>query len=156
MDAMMDELTEALSRLPRFSLLSTEELAPLAKRFALAEHAPGHVFVREGHRANGAFLILSGEVAVSRRREGVVDELGRLGPGAMFGLVALLDDERRAATCTAISPVKSGWLSNEEYGALLKESSPVAFALQRLIADQLCADFRRLQADLRKELNAQG
>jgi CRP-like cAMP-binding protein len=62
--------------------------------------AAGTVIVREGERADAFFTLLEGAAVVER--DGL--PIACLGPGAIFGELALLTYTRRTATVTTTAP----------------------------------------------------
>jgi monovalent cation:H+ antiporter-2, CPA2 family len=87
-------LMDAFPMFARLDQGDREELLALFKpRFA----APGERLIRIGDQADRAFFISSGAVEVA-----VEDERIRLGPGELFGEIALLSGGRRTADVTAI------------------------------------------------------
>jgi len=62
---------------------------------------PGSVIIREGDVGDAAYIIVSGRCKVSRRVAGGSEVLGTMGAGDVFGEVALLLEEPRAATIEA-------------------------------------------------------
>lgn len=86
----------------------------------------GATIVREGDVGNEAFMIMRGQCRVYRDRDGEQETLATLGPGCVFGEMALLLDEPRAANVVALEAVSvtvldrdtltqglgaSGWIS---------------------------------------------
>jgi serine/threonine-protein kinase len=74
--------------------------------------APGTAIVREGDPGEEAFIITTGTCVVSKRdgqapgnQQEQQRELGRLGPGDVFGETAILSRTARTATVTAIDEV---------------------------------------------------
>src|SRR6478752_2483661 len=63
--------------------------------------APGSVIIREGDVGDAAYIIVSGRCKVSRRVGDGHEVLGTMGAGDVFGEVALLLEEPRAATIEA-------------------------------------------------------
>ncbi len=61
----------------------------------------GTPIFREGHPADAGYLINQGLVEISARRNGVNRTIAMLGPGSLFGELALIDDGLRVATATA-------------------------------------------------------
>ncbi|MEI8254492.1 MAG: EAL domain-containing protein [Deltaproteobacteria bacterium] len=61
------------------------------------------VIFEEGQPGGSAFVIESGSVLVYRERDGIEVELARLGPGDLFGEVALLDGGVRTASVCVLS-----------------------------------------------------
>lgn len=147
------DLLQLLRRSPVFSRLDEAQLDTLARAFAVDEYAEGHVFIREGERDRALYLLVQGEVEVTHR--GVLRELTRLRPGALFGLMALLDESPRSATCRAASDCKVATLPQDAVARLLADAAPLACAFERAVAAQLAKDFRHVDEALRAALKAQ-
>lgn len=104
MGVPFEERTALLAGAPAFARLPEETLAALAGRLSEERYPAGSLVVAEGDVGDRLFLIHSGsaEVTVSGR-DGPVP-LAALGPGELFGEIALLQpDGRRTATVTATS-----------------------------------------------------
>jgi serine/threonine-protein kinase len=67
--------------------------------------APGALIVREGDPGDEAFIITAGHCSVRRRERGEAREVGRLGPGDVFGETAILTRAPRSATVVAVDDV---------------------------------------------------
>jgi eukaryotic-like serine/threonine-protein kinase len=67
--------------------------------------AAGTLIIREHDVGDSAFIILSGKCRVSRRAGDHDETLAILGPGEVFGEMALLLDEARVASVEAVTPV---------------------------------------------------
>jgi serine/threonine protein kinase len=68
-------------------------------------YLPGKQIIREGEVGNAAYMILSGHCRAYRDVGGGQETLATMGPGDVFGEMALLLDEPRAASVDAIDPV---------------------------------------------------
>jgi serine/threonine-protein kinase len=68
-------------------------------------YAPGKPIVCEGDVGDAAFLILQGRCRAFRTADGKEETLATMGPGEVFGEMALLLDEPRAATVVAVDEV---------------------------------------------------
>jgi serine/threonine-protein kinase len=68
-------------------------------------YLPGKQIIREGEVGNAAYMILSGHCRAYRDVGGGRETLATMGPGDVFGEMALLLDEPRAASVDAIDPV---------------------------------------------------
>ena len=75
----------------------------------------GTVWTTEGKPGLEAFVIVDGEASVTVEGE----EVAVLGPGAVFGEMALLDRAPRAATVTALTPMRLLVMSTAEFRSLL-------------------------------------
>jgi eukaryotic-like serine/threonine-protein kinase len=65
----------------------------------------GKQIIREGEVGNAAYMILSGHCRAYRDVAGGQETLATMGPGDVFGEMALLLDEPRAASVDAVDPV---------------------------------------------------
>uniref|UniRef100_A0AAQ4RVA3 cGMP-dependent protein kinase n=1 Tax=Gasterosteus aculeatus aculeatus TaxID=481459 RepID=A0AAQ4RVA3_GASAC len=63
------------------------------------------VIVREGAEANAFYIILKGEVLVTKNVNGHQKQIRRMGKGEHFGEQALIREVLRTATCSAEGPV---------------------------------------------------
>ena len=83
-----DTKADALGRCPFFAELSRGELIDLAKATEDLEVEEGKVLTRQGQSGSEFFVIIDGEVAVTK--DG--NEIRRQGPGEFFGEIALIED----------------------------------------------------------------
>ncbi len=111
-----DDKADALGRAPLFRNLSRGELVELAKRTEDLEVEEGKVLAREGDLGSEFFVVVDGEVAVTKDGR----ELRRLGAGDFFGEIALIwDSPRRTATVTAATPLRFFVLTRQAFRSLI-------------------------------------
>jgi CRP/FNR family cyclic AMP-dependent transcriptional regulator len=130
------QFAELLKTVPIFSSCSPKELAGIAAIVKEVEFPPGKVITKEGQTGIGMHIVVEGETKVQiggRTRR-------RLGPGAFFGEIALLDGGPRTATVVAETPVKTLAIPAWSFKALVR--SQPALALKML--EETC---RRLRAN---------
>ncbi|MEI8256330.1 MAG: cyclic nucleotide-binding domain-containing protein [Deltaproteobacteria bacterium] len=144
------EPIDVLRGIHALSSLTDDDLNVLLGAIQIDDFEDGHTFIREGARGDTAFVLFSGQVTVTHERDGKVVELNRLERGSLFGLLALVDDEPRSATCRAVGPVRVGMLPQSAFVLLFNAYAPIAFALQRALAEQIAHDFRQLDNRLRE------
>lgn len=122
------------------------DLDTLETQLSIAEFPDGHVFAEQGAPGDSVFMILEGQVLVTRTHEGqdTPAVMGTLGPSEMFGLVALVADVPRSATCTARGPVLVASLSRGEFETLRQRHSALALRFRYRLAKQLARDARRM------------
>ena len=94
--AKVSRLFESLDAAGRKALLS------LSHR---VRAGAGEVICREGEPGAEFFVIAAGEVRVSAAALEGEKEIARLGHGQFFGEMAVLNGDRRTATCTAVGEV---------------------------------------------------
>jgi CRP-like cAMP-binding protein len=130
-----DALTEAAS-LKESSAIDPGQLPELVS--GLAEDPPLHYqrgkpIVRAGQTALRMYVVVEGRVAVSIGNT-VVE---RLGPGGVFGEMALLEQSTRAANAVAETDCAVLPISRDTFLALVKTSPVFAHSLLRALAERL-------------------
>ena len=128
-----DVKVEALRRTPLFSELSKKELIQLARMSEDLELDAGRVLCREGGFGAEFFVIIDGEVEVTRSGKPV----RRTGGDEFFGEVALLENIARTATVTAKTPLRLFVLTSRDFRSLVKQSPSVERKVMRSLARRL-------------------
>lgn len=82
------------------------------------------IIFKEGQASDFAYLIQSGEVRLLKKVGDDLREMERLGPGAMFGEMALVDGGPRLLTAEAISPVAAIRIPKHTFEERLEKSDP--------------------------------
>ncbi|HRK22614.1 MAG TPA: cyclic nucleotide-binding domain-containing protein, partial [Fimbriimonadaceae bacterium] len=95
--------------------------------------AAGEYVFREGDLGAEAFVILEGEVEVEV--EGRLIET--LGPGDIFGEMAIISSSPRSATVRAKSEVILAVLDERRFQFLVQQTPRFAIHMMRLMADRL-------------------
>src|SRR5579872_3598109 len=123
----------SISDVPLFAGLEPADCARLEQRMQRCDFVPQSVIVREGGAGDAAFLILAGQVAVRRKdpESGVDFLLSELGPGQMFGEMALLTRKPRTASVVALDSVTCAKLAREDFERAMREHPEVALGLAR-------------------------
>ncbi len=95
---MSNDRVEQLSNIGLFRGLKPEALELIAKVASEEQHATGTKIFEHGDAGAKLYLILEGKVRISRNVAGMGEEaLAVLGPGQVFGEMALLDESPRSA-----------------------------------------------------------
>jgi MFS family permease len=89
---------------PLFAGLPASRLEAAARELVAVPMTAGEPIVREGESADRFYVIDSGTVEVTQRRDGAEVSLRTLGPGEVFGEIGLLRAVPRTATVTATTP----------------------------------------------------
>jgi CRP/FNR family transcriptional regulator, cyclic AMP receptor protein len=130
----MEEDREAnvglLQRVPLFSELSRDDLEQIS-RVAVARNYPRGVRVfHEGDRSDACYIVRSGDLRVTREHpDGRAIALATLGPGDIFGELAMLDGEARSASVEALSECELLALPAGDVRRMLKSSSEITVKL---------------------------
>ena len=130
----MAKPTPALLRnVPLFSGLDDSELESLAEEFNERRFMAGDKIALEGEGGLMFFVVESGEASVAVHGE----EVGRLGPGASFGEIALIDRRPRTATVTAVTDLRTFGLPVFVFRPFVEARPQVAWKLLEAMADRL-------------------
>jgi CRP/FNR family transcriptional regulator, cyclic AMP receptor protein len=93
------EPTEVLARVPAFATLEPADLRRIAEVALPRTFEPGEVVFRFGDPSDTCYVVCSGTArAVREHPDGRTITLATLGPGEIFGELAMFEDERRSAT----------------------------------------------------------
>ena len=137
-----------------FSDMTFQETRALATVLQCHNVSPGQCLFKEG--APGLFLalVLSGKVEIDKAGSDGNRLVGFAGPGKAVGEMALIDDEARSATCTAVEPTHIAVLSRKEYEQLASMHPALALKLMTRLAKQVSQRLRATTGQLVDRLDA--
>ena len=124
---------DLLRNVSLFAGLDDRELESLADEFNERRFSAGDKIALEGEGGLMFFVVESGEATVEVHGE----EVGRLGPGAAFGEIALIDRRPRTATVTAVSDLRTYGLPVFVFRPFVEARPHVAWKLLEAMADRL-------------------
>jgi len=133
-------LEEALAASPLFAPLDRHDRERVIWRMTISSFPAGAVIVRQGDTATAFYLILSGEVEVTHTATADAEAstvLATLGPGDVFGEMALLDDGTRSSSVTALAPTRCALLSRWDFREELRRSPEVAIRLLAILSRRI-------------------
>lgn len=122
-----------LGGIPLFAGLTLDQRASVASACEELAVESGSTLVQEGDFGFAAFAIRSGTADVLQ--DGQV--LRTLGPGDVFGEIAILSGGRRTATVVATSSMTLVTVLNRDMWRLEREHPDVAAALRATISERL-------------------
>lgn len=123
---------EVLSRHPLFAGLPEDAVAALAASARWLVFEPGEAVVREGDASQALYVVAEGSASVTAN--GL--ELARLAAGEVFGEMALLSGQPRAATVRAASPLTVVEVDARALHALLAHHEELAEELAERMASR--------------------
>jgi CPA1 family monovalent cation:H+ antiporter len=107
---------------PLFTGLSKRERKAVTRLLTTVTVPRGRVLAHAGERGREAMVIVSGTARVER--DGML--IASLGPGELFGELALLTGSRRMADVVAETDMVVAALSRQEFASLLDASPQLA------------------------------
>ena len=109
----------------------------LLRRFTSHDVAPGTVVIREGEQGRGLFVVLSGELDVSRRgSDGKSVPLGGLRTGDVFGEMAVLRNAATTATVVCVRQATVLFLAREYVARMVDGVPEIKSYLEALAEDR--------------------
>ncbi len=117
--------------------LSSGQLEEISRRLKPVRFRQGETILREGDPGDELFFIESGQVQVVRGSGLKAMILAELGPGDLFGEMALLTGNPRSATVTALSDVDLWVMSRPDFDDLVTTYPNLALALSRVLSERL-------------------
>ena len=132
------DLTAALGRIWIFEGLTERELAPLAALARTRVYKARETIVEKGDPPRELFVLLSGRAKVlSRGSEGADAAFNVMGPGQVFGEVAILDGRLRSATVVALEECEIAMVEVQAFREFLASSPAVALKLLGVLAGRV-------------------
>jgi len=146
--------TNFLAGVPLFRSFDESQLDTLARIMIVQDYGDGHVFIREGDATTSMntslFVILEGNVDVaSSRPDGGFAVDKTVTPGAILGMIGLLDHEPRSATLSCNGKVRAAHLTRHAFMEMYRSKADLAAKFQFAVAEQLVRDIRNLDNMLR-------
>ena len=133
---------DRLARLRAIELLSPLDdaaLDRLAGRMRRLDFTAGEPIVRQGEPGESLYLVHEGEVGVRVQVDGSTAEVATLGPGQIFGEMALVTGEPRNASCTARTEVSCYVIDRAAFESLLAERPEIAEHVSATLAARQAA-----------------
>ncbi len=94
---------------------------------------PSDVVFKEGDPGDCAYLIEKGEIRITKGTPEGEIELGRLGPGAIFGEMAMIDKQPRMAKATALNETTVTFVNHVMFENKLAAADPFLRALLNIM-----------------------
>ena len=133
-----------LRRSPFFADFGEEDLHGVLDRMHERLLADRETIFAAGARGDALYVVAEGTVEVTVQRDKRRVRLGVLGPGKVFGEVALVDGGPRSATCTAVGACVVLELAQDAFATLAQDHSPLSLRLLEALIANLAAAQGRL------------
>lgn len=153
---------EILQGIPIFKGLNEKQLGKLSRIIKLKEFDVGEVVIKEGEIGDEIFILLDGEVEVSKSLVMKLpgSEIGQMEKSLIklssenlpfFGEMALLDEKaERTATVTTLKPCKFAVINKDSFLDLAEQDKEIGYALFKNIAEVLATRLKKANNDILK------
>jgi len=125
---------QALSGIGFLATLPDAERAEIAERLQYAPFARGDVITKQGNTAHWLYIVAYGDGEVLYEPpQGMPQVIGKVGPGEIFGEMALISGEARSATVVAKSDVECYRLDRASFQELIASRPEIAEEVKRVM-----------------------
>ena len=149
---MSKQIADLLDNLDFFREFSYAELGTISRYVKYKTSGKGEVIFNEGDPGSHMLILVEGRMSIAKGGEGGHHLLCYEGRGRIVGEMALLDHERRSATCTADSDCELLTLNHEDLERLAAECPSLAYRFMFCLARLLSRRLRRTSGVLAEYL----
>ena len=135
--------------------LTPDDLEALSGAGSYVEKYPGTHLIKEGEDSVAAFVIRSGDVELFRSRKSGRLIVGRVGPGAVIGDIAMLRAQPYISSARAVTPVTAFRIDRPKLLPVLIEHPTIAIRWLVAGLNQLEATQRRVLRLMRSSVKEQ-
>jgi CRP-like cAMP-binding protein len=130
-------LFRSLSRIKILQRLPAEEIIKLIPHIKMTEFKKGETIFEENAVGDRMYFIVSGSVNVIRAVAGKSQPIATLGPGDIFGEIALFVSQTRKATVIAETPIKVWQILKSDFDYLLQNSASLQEAFGGIVHERI-------------------
>jgi signal transduction histidine kinase len=131
------EIADRLRDTPLFGGLDDEQLRRLVELGQIVDLGPDDVLIREGDEADALYVVLDGELEITKRAGTSQIPLAQVGPGSLQGEIAALEGGRRLASVRALGQAEVLRIPVDTIRELLAAGPDVALAVIRTAVARL-------------------
>ncbi|BBB33210.1 CRP/FNR family transcriptional regulator, anaerobic regulatory protein [Thermotomaculum hydrothermale] len=135
---------EILKKIYVFEDLNHEQLEKVAQLLKPVKAKEGKTIIKENTKGDDIFIILDGQVRVSRFINGKEEAITFLNPGDIFGEMAILGKQERSATVIAHTDLIMFKFKGKEFKSLLDSDINLGFFVYRKMAQTLAKRLKEL------------
>jgi len=135
--AELRSLQEFVRRLPFFADLTLADVAQLCRSSRRVRVAPGDLVIEEGAPGDSLYVVLSGELEITKRDGDREIVLASRKAGEAVGEMSLLESTPRSASARAVQPSELLEVSPESFRKVLESSPSTAMTVLRTVAGRL-------------------
>jgi CRP-like cAMP-binding protein len=133
-----------LKRVPLFEKLSESEIKAITVLVKPLKFPDSHEIITEGSEGNDLFVILQGEVRVSKFVNGKEEAITFLKKGALFGEMALLGNMKRTAAVISHGETVVYKINGDKFLKFMEENPAAGYIIMRQTAVNLAKRLKEL------------
>ena len=122
-----------------FGGLPTQTAKSISASLQVVDADADTVVARQGGPADKFFIVVDGELEVTREEMGSTETVSTLGPGDLFGEMAILFDKPRGTSARATKPTKLLVLDSATFRSVVAQSLGTTPDFDQIIRDRIGA-----------------
>lgn len=122
-----------------FGGLPTQTAKTISASLQLVDAEPDTVVARQGGPADKFFIVVDGELEVTREEAGNTETVATVGPGDLYGEMAILFDKPRGTSARATKPTKLLVLDGATYRSVVAQSLGTTPDFDQIIRERIGA-----------------
>ena len=122
-----------------FGGLPTQTAKTISASLQAVDADPDTVVARQGGPADKIFIVVDGELEVTREEAGSTETVSKLGPGDLFGEMAILFDKPRGTSARATKPTRLLVLDGATFRSVVAQSLGTTPDFDQIIRDRIGA-----------------
>lgn len=136
-DRSLPEVLLNLKRIEIFESLSVSQLAAVAAVAEEIDFPPDRIVIREGEPGDTLYLVLEGEVVVTKKQGDDQVELDRIGAGDYFGEMALFEEIPRTASIRTLRPCRMLTIHKHAFTEMVREYPQIPLEICKVLGKRL-------------------
>jgi uncharacterized protein YhbP (UPF0306 family)/quercetin dioxygenase-like cupin family protein len=120
-----------------FGGLPTQTARTISAALQLVDAEPDSVVARQGGPADKFFIVVDGELEVTREEAGSTETVSTVGPGDLFGEMAILFDKPRGTSARATKPTKLLVIDSETFRSVVAQALGTTPDFDQIIRDRI-------------------
>lgn len=129
---------EVLRRAPLFASLDDEAFAALTEDITEVDLSRGATLFYEGDQGDQLYFVISGKMKLGRTAsDGRENLVAIMGPGEIFGEMALFDPSPRSTSATAVSETRLAGVKHESLRKAMEKSPNISAQVLQALARRL-------------------
>ncbi len=122
-----------------FGGLPTQTAKSISASLQVVDAVPDTVVARQGGPADKFFIVVDGELEVTREEGGSTEVVATVGPGDLFGEMAILFDKPRGTSARATKPTKLLVLDGDTFRSVVAQALGTTPDFDQIIRDRIGA-----------------
>jgi uncharacterized protein YhbP (UPF0306 family) len=122
-----------------FGGLPTQTAKTISASLQMLDADADTIVARQGGPADKFFIVVDGELEVTREEGGSTETISTLGPGDLFGEMAILFDKPRGTSARATKPTKLLVIDSDTFRAVVSQSLGTTPDFDQIIRDRIGA-----------------